>query len=311
MTRGSESRVSLRNRIDRAANRLAESRPAVIALALATIAVIAVIDHLTGTELSVVPLYLIPVAVAAWYIGRGSGRVMALLAGAAQLLADMSGNATAASWATILWNGAMIILLSMVMGEVLTRLHSALDSEHELARTDALTGLPNTRSFSEMATIEIDRSGRYHRAFTVASLDLDNFKSVNDTLGHAAGDRLLREVARTLRGNLRRVDVVARLGGDEFTLMLPETNAEQAGIAMSHVRVALRALTDEYGPEVHASIGTVTFSTPPKTVADMLRLADVAMYRAKAAGRDRVVSVTLPGDAGDLEGLDLGGVAQA
>jgi len=303
--------VSVLNRVDRAANRLAESRPAVIVLALATIAVIAVIDRITGTELSVVPLYLIPVAVAAWYVGRPSGRVMALLAGCAQLFADLSGGASAAATATILWNGAMIIILSMVVGEVLTRLHSALDSEHELARTDALTGLPNTRSFSEMAVIEIDRSGRYHRAFTVASLDLDNFKAVNDTLGHSAGDKLIREVARVLRSNLRRVDVVARLGGDEFTLLLPETNAEQAGIAMSHVRVALRQLTDEYGPEVHASIGTVTFTTPPKAVADMLRLADTTMYRAKAAGRDRVVSVTISGDAGDLEGLELGSLGQA
>jgi diguanylate cyclase len=99
--------------------------------------------------------------------------------------------------------------------------------------------------------------------------------------------------------------VVARLGGDEFTIMLPETDAEQAQVALSHVRIALRELTDNYGPEVKASIGAVTFGTAPETVGDMVRLADTAMYRAKAAGRDRVEAVTMPDEATQLEELEI------
>jgi diguanylate cyclase (GGDEF)-like protein len=295
---------------DRTVDRLSNNPTTVFALGLATIAVIAYIDRLTGTELSMTTLYLIPVAVAAWYIGRTSGRIMAIVAGCAQVAADFMGSQGAAGLPTVFWNAAMIIVLSVVVGEVLTRLHTALDSEHELARTDALTGLPNTRSFSELASIELERSRRYSRIFTIAVLDLDNFKSVNDTLGHGAGDRLIRDVGRALRANLRRVDTVARLGGDEFTMVLPETDGEQAAIAMSHVRVALRELTAAYGPVVQASIGAVTFSTPPKTVAEMLRLADTAMYRAKATGRDRVVSITLPGDATNLEEFELSAMSE-
>ena len=198
----------------------------------------------------------------------------------------------------------VIIILSMVVGEVLTRLHGALDAEHDLARTDALSGLPNTRGFHELAVIELERARRYRRTFTIAVMDLDHFKSVNDTLGHDVGDRLIRDVAHALRTNLRRVDVVARLGGDEFTLMLPETDAEQAQVALSHVRIALRGLDDSYGPDVKASIGGVTFRTAPETVSDMLRLADTAMYRAKAAGRDRIEAITMPEDVTRLQELE-------
>jgi len=202
-------------------------------------------------------------------------------------------------------------VLSMVVGEVLTRLHAALDAEHDLARTDALSGLPNTRSFHELAVIELERARRYRRTFTIAVMDLDHFKSVNDTLGHDVGDRLIRDVAHALRSNLRKVDVVARLGGDEFTLMLPETDAEQAQMALSHVRIALRGLDDAYGPDVKASIGAVTFRTAPETVGDMLRLADTAMYRAKAAGRDRIEAITMPEDVTRLEELEITAMHEA
>lgn len=288
-----------------AASGLSGNRIAVGLLAIATIVVIGYLDWMTGTQLSVTALYLVPVAVVAWYIGTGGGRVAALLAGAAQVSADLLDIHLAPPVVIIVWNAATIIVLSMVVGEVLTRLHAVLDAEHDLARTDPLTSLPNTRSFHEFAAIELERSRRYRRTFTVACLDLDHFKSVNDTLGHDVGDKLIRDVGHTLRSNLRRVDVVARLGGDEFTMLLPETDAVQAQVALSHVRHALKGLTTAYGPEVKASIGSVTFTTAPETVADMVRLADTAMYRAKAAGRDRVEAITLPLEASRLEDFEL------
>jgi diguanylate cyclase (GGDEF)-like protein len=284
---------------------LNRSRMAVAVLAAATLAVIGYLDRLTGTQVSVTALYLVPVAVVAWYVGPTGGRIAAFVAGCVQVAADLVYVAQAPPLVVVFWNAAMIIVLSMVVGEVLTRLHIAFDAEHDLARTDALTTLPNTRSFHEFAAIELERSRRYRRTFTVACLDLDHFKSVNDTLGHDVGDRLIRDVGLALRANLRRVDVVARLGGDEFTMLLPETDALQAQVALSHVRHSLKGLTKAYGPEVKASIGSVTFTTAPETVADMVRLADTAMYRAKAAGRDRVEAITLPLEATRLEDFEL------
>jgi diguanylate cyclase (GGDEF)-like protein len=299
---------SLRGRLtflDHSDPAMVENRAAMVLLATATIAVMAWLDSRYGSFISFTALYLIPVAVVAWYIGRSGGRVAALVAGVAKVAADLFTAVAPHPAIVVIWDAATIIVLSMVIGEVLTRLHSALDAEHDLARTDALSGLPNTRSFHELAVIELERARRYHRTFTIAVMDLDHFKSVNDTLGHDVGDRLIRDVAHALRTNLRRVDVVARLGGDEFTLMLPETDAEQAQVALSHVRIALRGLDDVYGPDVKASIGAVTFRAAPETVGDMLRLADTAMYRAKAAGRDRIEALTMPEDATRLEELEI------
>jgi diguanylate cyclase (GGDEF)-like protein len=291
--------------LDRGETPLTRNRTAMVLLLLATIAVIGRLDAEFGAHFSVTALYLVPIAVAAWYIGRTGGRVASLVAGAAKVAAGLFAATGAAPWLVIAWDAATIIVLSFVVGEVLTRLHAALDAEHDLARTDALTGLPNTRSFHELAVLELERARRYQRTFTIAVLDLDHFKAVNDTLGHDVGDRLIRDVGQALRANLRRVDVVARLGGDEFTLLLPETNAAQAQVALTHVRDALARLAGVYAPDVRASIGSVTFTAAPETVGDMVRLADTAMYRAKASGRDRVESITMPEDATRLEELEL------
>ena len=305
---------SLRGRLtflDRSDTPFVQNRTAMVLLAAATIAVMSWLDSRYGSYISFTALYLIPVAVVAWYIGRNGARIAALVAGLAKVAADLFTAVTPQPAVAVVWNAATIIVLSMVVGEVLTRLHAALDAEHDLVRTDALSALPNTRSFHELAVIELERARRYRRTFTIAVMDLDHFKSVNDTLGHDVGDRLIRDVAHALRSNLRKVDVVARLGGDEFTLMLPETDAEQAQMALSHVRIALRGLDDAYGPDVKASIGAVTFRTAPETVGDMLRLADTAMYRAKSAGRDRIEAITMPEDVTRLEELEITAMHEA
>lgn len=290
---------------DRSATPVVHSTSSIALLALATLVVIAWLDRISGTQLSLTPLYLLPVAVIAWYMGKTSGRLFALAASAAQLVADLTTDRGAPATGVIVWNVLMILALSVIVGEVLTRMHQALDTEHALARTDALTGVANSRSFHELATLELERSRRYGRVFTIASLDLDHFKSVNDTLGHDTGDRLLRDIGDAVRARVRRTDIVARLGGDEFMLLLPETDGTAAAVALEHVRAALDSLTGSYGPEVKASIGAVTFTEPPETVSEMVRLADIAMYRAKAGGRDRVESITLPAQAGRLEEFEL------
>jgi diguanylate cyclase (GGDEF)-like protein len=266
-------------------------------LALGMVVCIAGLDWLTGTAFSLTALYLAPVALLSWSLGRHAGRAAALGAGAAELLAHVVARAPAAATLAAVWNAGSVLVLSWVVVEVLTRLHGSLDVERELARTDALTGAANSRSLAEAMELELERATRYGGVFSVAYLDVDRFKAVNDSLGHEAGDRLLRDVARAMRERLRQVDTVARIGGDEFVVLLPSTDERAARTALDAVRTALAALTDAYSPGITVSIGAVTFAEPPGSVDEVLRVADSAMYRAKYAGRDRIVSLTLPDDA--------------
>lgn len=268
-----------------------------VLFAAGTIIGIAVLDWLTGTDLSLTALYLVPVALLSWFLGRPGGRAAALGAGVAELVAGAAARGPTTDLLATGWNAGTVLVLSWVVAEVLTRLHGSLDVERELARTDALTGAANSRSFTEAMELELGRVARYGGVFSVAYVDLDRFKLVNDTLGHDAGDRLLRDVAHAIGARLRHIDTVARIGGDEFVVLLPATDESAACTALEAVRQALAALTDVYSPGVKVSIGAVTFAEPPGSVDEALRVADSAMYTAKYAGRDRIVSLTLPDDA--------------
>ena len=156
-----------------------------------------------------------------------------------------------------------------------------------LALHDPLTGLPNRKLFCDRLRQALARSGREREDFAVMFLDLDRFKQVNDSLGHAGGDRLLAEVARRLQSALRASDTCARWGGDEFALLLAGVRSK-AGAARTAGKV-LRALEHplHIDGQVHRCDASVGISMHPQDGADedtLIRHADLAMYRAKAAG---------------------------
>jgi diguanylate cyclase (GGDEF)-like protein len=175
-----------------------------------------------------------------------------------------------------------------------SRLKDLLAKEHELARVDPLTMVPNRRAFYEALDKELARSLRHRRPFTIAYVDLDNFKKVNDSLGHAVGDELLVEVAAGLRSNLRVSDYVGRLGGDEFALLLPETDATAAKLVLCKLRLRLLEEMKAHSWQVTFSIGAATFLDPPNSLDVIVRMADETMYAIKAHGKDNV-SVSLVG----------------
>jgi diguanylate cyclase (GGDEF)-like protein len=158
-----------------------------------------------------------------------------------------------------------------------------------LATHDHLTGLAQRRVFDERLALEMERARRSWRPLAVGMADLDDFKTVNDTRGHLAGDEALRRVARALSAQARGIDVVARYGGEEFALLLPETDADGARGFGERVREALRGIAWE-GPPVTVSIGFAVLGEDDAALApdDLLRRADEALYRAKRAGKDRV-----------------------
>jgi diguanylate cyclase (GGDEF)-like protein/PAS domain S-box-containing protein len=153
---------------------------------------------------------------------------------------------------------------------------------------DSLTGLFNRRHFEQQLTKETDRVARYGTPGAVLVIDLDNFKDVNDTFGHKAGDDVLKSVAGLLRERLRQTDIVARIGGDEFAVLLPQTNADHAqSVADELVRCLGRqmAVLADHSIHVTASVGVTVFDG--LTDVEVLAYADLAMYEAKETGRNR------------------------
>jgi len=271
------------------ARRLTAASPnAVGLLALAVVSLIGVADVLTGKEISSSVFYSLPVALGAWYSGSRWSLVLCVLSAATWYEADLLAGATySASWIPI-WNSGVRFAFFLVIAGLLTRLRAALAAQEALAATDALTGLANSRRFLAAADAEVARATRYRHAVSLAYMDLDGFKSVNDRLGHRVGDEVLAAVGRILRLGLRRTDVAARLGGDEFAVLFPETDGAAAREAMDKVRAALRAAMEAAGWPVGFSIGVVTSSGGVGSGEDLIHLADELMYEVKRSGKGRV-----------------------
>ncbi|WP_334153458.1 sensor domain-containing diguanylate cyclase [Tepidimonas sp.] len=161
-----------------------------------------------------------------------------------------------------------------------------------LVITDALTGIANRRRLLELLDDELRRMRRQGRPLTVLSLDLDHFKQVNDTYGHAIGDAVLQHVVHKVQQQLRATDHFGRIGGEEFAVLLPDTGFEAAQKVAWKLReaVAQAPLQHPDGPTLHVtlSVGGATSADPASTAASLLAQADAALYAAKAAGRDRV-----------------------
>ena len=188
------------------------------------------------------------------------------------------------------WIGSRISVMRARILRSNEELTSALAVIQEMATHDSLTGLPNRASLSDTLQHAVNKADRNKNGLALFFIDLDNFKSINDTLGHPTGDQLLREMARRIRASIRDSDLVARLGGDEFVVMI-ESVAERAGLQLMATKILL-AISEPaqlQGNEVKvtASIGIATFPGDGKDVPTLLANADMAMYRAKAQGRAR------------------------
>jgi diguanylate cyclase (GGDEF)-like protein len=177
-----------------------------------------------------------------------------------------------------------LCLLGALVFHLRRRVVALVGALEEAARTDALTGLANRRAFDEALTREFAVATRASRPMCVVMADVDHFKQYNDRFGHAAGDAVLVNVARTLALNTRPGDVVARLGGEEFALALPGIAVEQALAVVARIADALRAVSEDDG-RVTCSFGVAEIGTDGP--GGVLRRADAALYRAKTAGRDR------------------------
>jgi diguanylate cyclase (GGDEF)-like protein len=258
-----------------------------IVLGVLLLSMVAFLDYITGVEFSFSLFYLLPISLISWAISERLGLVFAFLGSCVWIAVDIwSGNSTRTSnLFAYMWN-ATTRLGFFLLPVFMIRLNRALQREQELARTDFLTSVLDARFFHELAQMEINRSVRYKRPFTLGFIDVDDFKTVNDTFGHTTGDIVLRAIAMNIKTHLRRTDIVARVGGDEFVVLLPETNAQIAPVVISNMQRALLNEMNENGWSVTFSIGVLTLSDPRLSVDEMLGRADQLMYIVKNSGKN-------------------------
>jgi two-component system, cell cycle response regulator len=204
-------------------------------------------------------------------------------------------------------NAIVFLALTLVVGLMLARVFEATNRrafalEHALmqeARTDSLTRLANRRSIEETAAAELKRQGRTGKTLAVVLCDIDHFKRINDEQGHDIGDRTIRAVGESLRSVMRATDTLGRWGGEEFLAILPETNEEEAATLAERMRatVASAPMPGPPGSHVTVSLGVAAAlhdraAENDAAFDEVLKAADAGLYRAKAAGRNRVVGAS-------------------
>lgn len=257
-------------------------------LSLGLLFIIGIADYFSGPEISTALFYLLPVAIAAWFGGVKLGFFYSLLAAAVWLLTDMLPDRFYSHPVIPYWNALTRLGIFLIISKILTAFHQKLKEEEKAAETDGLTGILNSRAFHEQLEAETIRSKRFHHPLSLAFIDLDNFKIVNDTYGHAIGDRLLQTIASTIKANTRKFDAVARLGGDEFTVLLVETDKSSAAKAIRNLQASLLLAMNVENNPVTFSIGLVTFEEIPDNTAQMVKMADDLMYEVKRTGKNNI-----------------------
>lgn len=260
----------------------------VIAVGFALIGIVGILDFLTGYEFTFSLFYLIPISLVTWLTGRQAGVVASLVSAIVWLISDVAARTSYSHPLSYAWNTLMGFGFFVIVALLLSTLKSVLEHEKELARTDYLTGAANSRVFYDLLQTEINRSQRYKNPFTIAYIDLDNFKTVNDEFGHTIGDQVLCFVVNQVRKNLRKTDVVGRLGGDEFALLLPETNQESAQVVLAKLQCDILAEMQQSNWPVTLSIGVLTCINAPHTTEEIVKMVDGLMYSVKRSSKNAI-----------------------
>ena len=257
------------------------------------ISMLGVVDFATGFEVAFSFFYLFPVVMATWYLGHKEGQATAFLctfiwAASNRLAGEFFANEFIRYWNTGLRFGMFILFAELLHGLKLALLH-----EQTLSRTDFLTGINNRREFYSRTNLEILHARRYKHPITLALLDVDSFKRVNDTLGHSEGDKLLKIIAQAISSTIRKTDTVARMGGDEFAIIFPDTDPNGARHALEKLKAILASKMSEAEMPVTFSLGAVTFLSVPESADDMLHKADKLMYTVKEHGKNDIAYQTV------------------
>ena len=249
-----------------------------------------IIDYATGPDFSFAIFYLLPIAFATWFSGRNDGFKISLLSVAAAFVANFLWPKSGVHFLVAYWDALTGLVFYSLTAVMLAELKTIMLKEKGMARTDFLTGINNSRNFYELAGIEIKRASRQNDPLTIAYMDLDNLKRVNDTKGHLEGDLLLQTAADIIRSGTRQTDIAARLGGDEFAILMPATGDKDAYAVLERVRNKIFDTFRTRNWEASVSIGAATCIMGRQcSVNTLIKAADYLMYEAKRSGKNRLV----------------------
>lgn len=254
------------------------------------------VNRFLGPEISFSVFYIAPIMLVTWYGGKKPGYLLAIISAGIWLYVDLTAGSQYSSLLIPVWNMLVRLVFFLIILRLLIVVHEKLAFEESLAATDPLTGLSNRRFFQEQLEREVARNQRHPEPLTIVYFDLDNFKYVNDTMGHTVGDVLLQNVAQTLLNVVRSSDFVSRLGGDEFAILFPMLDKSSTFIVLEKLQNNLLETMREKNWPVTFSIGAVTFSEVMGSSREMIKLVDDLMYEVKKSGKNDIRHVFWPAD---------------
>ena len=246
------------------------------------------LEYWSGFKYEFTLFYIVAITALTWFGGRTAGIILAFLTSGLWYYVNFIYFSVEKMTGIVLWKTITLLMLALLTIYIILRLKESLENEKRLSRSDPLTGLPNRRHFEDIASVQYNWCKRKMASVSLAFIDIDNFKEVNDSMGHDEGDRLLVDISNSIKESVREVDLVARMGGDEFILFLPETDEFEAKRLLTRIQGEAKIIADANKWPISFSIGVVTDHLSHKNIESLIKKADSLMSEIKRSGKDGI-----------------------
>lgn len=246
-------------------------------------------DFMIGSELSFSIFYLIPVTLAVLFSGKKLGLLFSLICALVWIAADLASHLAFSNPLIPVWNTLVRLAYFSFHTLLLAQLLNTIHLINQTSLRDPLTKAANWRCFEDFANRQLKNAVRDNKSIALAYIDADNFKQINDSLGHSVGDEVLITIVNRIQQQLRPQDMLARLGGDEFAVLLYDVDFEQSREIFQRLQTEVNEAMQAHQWAVTLSIGATVFTVLPSTIAPLLKTVDSLMYSVKRSGKNNCV----------------------